>query len=156
MPRGPEAAPRRSSTASRRSADVREGRAHAALVYRGPICVGWCQFGSPDELPRIKRRRAYQEGLSALPDWRITCFFVDRTARRQGVATAALRGALEAIARLGGGMVESYPEDVTGRSVASGFIHNGSVAMFERQGFERQRRIGKHSWVVARVVAPQD
>jgi hypothetical protein len=37
---------------------VREGRAHAALVYDGPSCVGWCQFGPADELPRIKRRRA--------------------------------------------------------------------------------------------------
>lgn len=24
---------------------VREGRAHAALVYGGTACVGWCQFG---------------------------------------------------------------------------------------------------------------
>ena len=30
---------------------VREGRAHAALVFEGEACVGWCQFGSPEELP---------------------------------------------------------------------------------------------------------
>jgi hypothetical protein len=35
---------------------VRGGRAHAALVYDGDVCVGWCQFGSPEELPRIKNR----------------------------------------------------------------------------------------------------
>src|SRR6266700_2831941 len=44
---------------------VRKGRAHAALVYDGPACVGWCQFGPTDELPRIKHRRAYLEGLDA-------------------------------------------------------------------------------------------
>jgi hypothetical protein len=33
---------------------VREGQAHAALVYDGSACVGWCQFGPTDELPRIK------------------------------------------------------------------------------------------------------
>ncbi len=43
---------------------VRVGRAHAILVYDGPACVGWCQFGAAAELPRIKRRRAYSEGLS--------------------------------------------------------------------------------------------
>ncbi len=43
---------------------VREGRAHAALVYDGLVCVAWCQFGSPDELPRIKHRRAYLEGCA--------------------------------------------------------------------------------------------
>jgi len=79
------------------------GRAHAALVYDGERCVGWCQFGSPDELPRIKHRKAYLAGAEAPPDWRITCFFVDREHRGAGVAGAALAGALEAIGRLGGG-----------------------------------------------------
>src|SRR5215470_3015011 len=40
---------------------VREGRAHAALVYDGDDCVGWCQFGAPDEVPRIKSRAAYEK-----------------------------------------------------------------------------------------------
>jgi GNAT superfamily N-acetyltransferase len=131
---------------------VREGRAHAALVYDGPTCVGWCQFGPTDELPRIKRRRAYLDGLTELPDWRITCFFVASTHRRRGVASTALEGALNEIARSGGGTVESYPEDIAGRSVSSSFLHNGTVAMFESHGFERTRRLGKHHWVVAKVV----
>jgi GNAT superfamily N-acetyltransferase len=131
---------------------VREGRAHAALVYDGLACVGWCQFGAPDELPRIKHRRAYHDGLVDLPGWRITCFFVDKGYRGKGVASAALDGALGAIARLGGGVVESYPEAVEGRSVSGSFLHNGTVSMFERQGFQRIRRLGKNHWVVAKVV----
>ena len=47
---------------SAKEARVREGRAHAALVYDGSDCVGWCQFGPTDELPRIKRQRAYAAG----------------------------------------------------------------------------------------------
>ncbi len=131
---------------------VREGRAHAALVYDGSTCVGWCQFGPTDELPRIKHRRAYLQGLSALPDWRITCFFVDSEYRRRRVASAALAGALHEIAGLGGGTVESYPEDIEGRAVSASFLHNGTVSMFESHGFERIRRLGKHHWVVAKVV----
>jgi GNAT superfamily N-acetyltransferase len=131
---------------------VREGRAHAALVYDGSTCVGWCQFGPTDELPRIKHRRAYLQGLSAFPQWRITCFFVDGKYRRRGVASTALEGALHEIARLGGGTVESYPEETQGRSVSGSFLHNGTVSMFESHGFERTRRLGKHRWVVAKVV----
>jgi GNAT superfamily N-acetyltransferase len=132
---------------------VREGRAHAALVFDDEICVGWCQFGSPVELPRIKHKRAYLAELEREPDWRITCFFVEPGMRRAGVAATALAGALEEIARLGGGTVESYPEDTTGRRPSSSFLHNGTLAMFERHGFERTRRLGKHHWVVTRVVA---
>jgi GNAT superfamily N-acetyltransferase len=151
----PEGVGRTKTVAQNRAekeARVRAGRAHAALVYDGAIAVGWCQFGPPDELPRIKRRRAYEDGLGALPDWRITCFFVDRRHRRGGVAALALAGALAEIARLGGGTVESYPEDAEGRSVSGSFLHNGTVAMFESRGFERTRRLGKHHWVVTKVV----
>lgn len=131
---------------------VRDGHAHAALVYDGPAVVGWCQFGPAGELPRIDNSHAYAQGRGVPPDWRITCFFVDRGRRKRGVASAALDGALHEIARLGGGVVESYPEDVTGRSVSSSFLHNGSLAMFERAGFTRSRRIGKNRWVVTRIV----
>jgi len=85
---------------------VREGTAHAALVYDGATCVGWCQFGPPDELPRIKHLRVYSQEQGTPPDWRITCFFVDKEHRGKGVAAAALAGALHEIARLGGGTVE--------------------------------------------------
>ena len=151
----PEGAGRGKTAAQNRSEKecrVREGRAHAALVFDGATCVGWCQFGPPDELPRIKLKRAYLEGLTALPDWRITCFFVDKEYRGTGVAPVALQGALKEIARLGGGTVESYPEDVEGRSVSGSFLYNGTVAMFERLGFARTRRLGKNHWAVTKIV----
>ena len=131
---------------------VREGCAHAAMVYEGDDCVGWCQFGSPDELPRIKNQRVYLAGFRELPEWRITCFFVDRDHRGRGVADAALDGALRQIARLGGGRVESYPEDVDGRTVSGSFLHNATVALFESHGFTRDRRLGKNHWVVSKTV----
>jgi len=131
---------------------VRQGTAHAALVYDGTVCVGWCQFGAPDELPRIKHLRVYSEGATTPPEWRITCFFVDKKYRGKGVSSAALAGALEQIALLGGGAVESYPEDVEGRTVSGSFLYNSRLAMFERLGFERTRRLGKNHWVVTRIV----
>ena len=131
---------------------VREGKAHAALVYDGAVCVGWCQFGPPDELPRIKHLRVYSEGQGPLPDWRITCFFVDKAHRKRGVPSVALAGALDEIARLGGGLVESYPEDTEGRKVSPSFLHNGRLSLFEAHGFRRVRPLGKNHWLVARPV----
>jgi GNAT superfamily N-acetyltransferase len=130
---------------------VQAGRAQAALVYEGAACVGWCQFGRVAELPRIKNAKAYQQGLAELPDWRVTCFFVDKAQRGRGVAFAALQGALGLMAAAGGGVVEGYLEEVTARGTAA-FLHSGTLAMFERAGFVAERRIGRAKWVVRRQI----
>lgn len=111
----PEGGERSSLRREWKQARVHDGRAHAALVYDGSDCVGWCQFGPTYQLPRIKRQRAYAAGATEPPDWRITCFFVDKDHRRRGVAAATLN-------------------------------------VFEQHGFERQRPIGKHHWVVSKVI----
>ena len=151
---GKEASEGKTPTQKRKAKEclVREGLAQASLVFEGEACVGWCQFGSPEELPRIHNQRAYQKADPKLPDWRITCFFSGKGHRGNGVASVALEGAIEQIRALGGGRVEGYPEDVEGRKASSSFLFNGALSMFERYGFERSRRIGKHKWVVARTI----
>ena len=149
----PEGGDRKAPSALRRERKlerIREGKAHAALVFDGDSCVGWCQFGAPAEVPRIKNRAAYEKSQSNPPDWRIACNFVGKGHRRRGVATAGLAGALDLIARLGGGTVEGYPEDAG--SVPAGFLFNGALSTYERLGFTRDRKIGKHRWVVTRTV----
>ncbi|MCY1127462.1 GNAT family N-acetyltransferase [Frigidibacter sp. RF13] len=133
---------------------VRTGRAHAALVYRGADCVGWCQYGSPAELPRIKARKAYEAGAPAAADWRITCFFTAKGHRGRGVAEAALAGALGQIAVAGGGLVEAFPEATEGRKVSGSFLFSGPLEMFERHGFRKERPLGKDRWLVARTIRP--
>lgn len=64
--------------AKKKEKKVCQGTAHAALVYHAATCVGWCQVGPPEELPCIKHLRIYAEGSAAPPQWRITCFFVDK------------------------------------------------------------------------------
>jgi hypothetical protein len=48
--------------------------------------------------------------------------------------------------------VEGYPEDAG--SVPAGFLFNGALSTYEQLGFVRDRKIGKHRWVVAKVVEP--
>ena len=133
---------------------VREGRAHAALVFDGADAVGWCQFGPTAELPNIRSKKTYEEGLQELPDWRITCFFIDRERRGEGIATLALREALRYIAQSGGGTVEGYPEDYTGEKTSNSFLCSGTLGMFEKAGFRKVRKIAMRRWVVERRIRP--
>ncbi len=45
---------------------MRDGKAHAALVFDGDAAVGWCEYGTPDELPDIYHRKEYEVGLVSL------------------------------------------------------------------------------------------
>jgi GNAT superfamily N-acetyltransferase len=133
---------------------VRQGKAHAALVFDGDVAVGWCEWGTPDELPNIYHRKEYEEGLDRLPDFRLTCFFVDKRYRRGGVAAAALRGALGLIAEAGGGVVEGYPHDIEGKKTSASFLYNGTRTMFEQAGFVFDRPKGTKNCVMRTTVAP--
>lgn len=133
---------------------VNEGQAHAAVIFDGDCAVGWCQYGSPEELPRIYHRKEYEAGLVELPDYRLTCFFVDRDYRREGVSAVALRGALNLIAEAGGGVVEGYPQDTEGNKVSASFLYNGTRSLFEQAGFEYERPKGKNHCVMRTRIAP--
>jgi ribosomal protein S18 acetylase RimI-like enzyme len=134
---------------------VRTDRAHAALVLdENGVAQGWCQYGSPEELPNIKHKREYGKDAPPRPDWRITCFYVDTKHRGQGVARAALGGALDQIARAGGGLVEAISEVTAGRDAPGRFLFSATVELFEDHGFSRVRQVGKHAWIVNRVLDP--
>jgi GNAT superfamily N-acetyltransferase len=130
---------------------VAEGRAHAALVFDGDEAVAWCQYGAPEELPNIHHRKEYEETLDQLPDYRITCIFVDKKYRRKGVTNVALGGAIDLIAHAGGGVVEGYPHDTSdGRKVS--VLYNSTRALYERTGFSYVRPKGKRNCVMRRAV----
>jgi GNAT superfamily N-acetyltransferase len=134
---------------------VATGRAHAALVIDADgLAQGWCQYGSPAELASIKHKREYDREPPPPPDWRITCFFVDKKHRGRGIARAALEGALDQIARAGGGRVEAISEVTAGREAPGRFLFSATVELFEQNGFSRLRQVGKHAWIVGRVVPP--
>ena len=123
-------------------------RAHGIVVYADDEPVGWCQYGSSDELTGYLNSPPEDTRL-----WRITCFVVDKQYRRTGVASLALHGALDAIRARGGGLVEAYPVAgwTHGKAPSPGPIfvegaglvgrvwgqnrYTGTVSMFERAGF---------------------
>jgi GNAT superfamily N-acetyltransferase len=146
---------------------VEKGCAHGILVYASGEPVGWCQYGPREELPRIDNSRNYR-GLAPEPSterlWRITCFVVDKKHRKRGVASAALKAALEAIRKKGGGLVEAYPmipwEDLCrsrirrcGHAPAFGNAStHGTQSMFEKAGFKAVAPFGLTNVLMRRSV----
>lgn len=152
LPPGPPSAER---SRLHKKALVERGIAHAALVLLGERAVGWAEYGTPDELPNIHHRAQYLSETDRLPDFRITCLFVDRDFRGSGVAARAVRGALDLIAQAGGGVVESYPHDLEpGTRKSSSFLYNATRSMYEQLGFTYLRPKGKGNCVMTTTVEP--
>jgi hypothetical protein len=90
--------------------------------------------------------------MDLLPDYRTTCFFIDRDHRRRGVSAAALRGALDLIAQAGGGVVEGYPRDTQGKKLSASHLYNGTRSLDEKAGFDYVRSKGKFNCVMRTTV----
>jgi GNAT superfamily N-acetyltransferase len=138
---------------------VRDGIAHAALVIDSSTgtdeAIAWAEYGTPEELPGIHHRKQYDAEADLIPDYRITCIFVDRRYRRNGLAETAAQGAIDLIAQAGGGVVESYPHEVDpDKKMSASFLYNGTRRMYERLGFDYIRPKGLKNCVMRRTVKP--
>ena len=130
---------------------VETGLSHGILVYDGAEPVGWCSYGLATELPRIDSYRNYKKIVLAdnARFWRITCFVVHHRHRRRGIARTALRAALEAIRRKGGGLVEAFPMLRWG----AGSDWFGTASMFTKEGFKVFAPFGRTNVVMRKRVS---
>lgn len=135
---------------------VKEGRSHAILVYAGRTPVGWCQYGTQDELPRIDAGRNYKEVRPREEDrlWRITCFFVVRGHRGKGVAKIALKAALRSIEKRGGGIVEAYPIVSKKMAAVPEWRWFGTPGMFRSEGFVPIAPLGTSGLLMRKTIRP--
>lgn len=87
---------------------VRKHQARGILVYADGDPVGWCHYGRVDELP-VPSEESNPDKVYAHhddTDWVINCFVTRMDHRKQGVATRALKAAITAIKKHGGGWIE--------------------------------------------------
>ena len=66
----------------------------------------------------------------------------------------AVRGALDLIAKAGGGVVEGYPHDTQGQKMRSQFLHSATCSLFEEIGLSHERPKGKKNCVMRKAISP--
>ncbi len=115
---------------------VLSGKALGILAFDGDRAVGWCSFGPRADFPRIETMKAYRrddtDGV-----WSITCFFIGKGSRGQGVARNLIREAVGAMRKRGVQVIEGYPVPLTkdGKKLPAAFSWTGPQAIFEQAGF---------------------
>jgi GNAT superfamily N-acetyltransferase len=106
------------------------------LAYLDGVAVGWVGVAVRTETPRLVNSRTIP-AIDDRPVWSIGCFRIRPGYRRRGIATALLRGVVDAARAAGAPGVEAYPIDPDGRRVDAGFAYVGIASMFDAAGFRR-------------------
>jgi GNAT superfamily N-acetyltransferase len=100
--------------------------------------VGWCQL-TPRDAPQWLDRMWWFQRVDDVPVWSISCFFVRRAYRRQGVMSQLIAAALKTAKRAKAPALEACPVDTTAPKSPSN-IFTGTVSVFARAGFKEVAR----------------
>lgn len=117
---------------------VKQGPPPGLLAFDGERAVGWCQLTPRDDLLWLSRNRTL-ERVDDVPVWSISCFYVRRGYRRQGVMTALIDAALKTARRANVPGVEAYPVDTMQPGSTSNDF-TGTASAFQRAGFKTVAR----------------
>jgi len=113
---------------------VKRGSPPGLIAFDGDLAVGWCQLTPRDALQWLDHMWWF-ERVDAAPVWSISCFFVRRGYRRQGVMTQLILAALKTAKRARAPALEGYPIDTSAPKSTSN-IFTGTAAAFARTGFK--------------------
>jgi len=110
---------------------VEQGPPPGLIAFQGDLAVGWCQLTRHEDLPWLKNNSRFRA-----PDgsqvWSISCFYIRKGYRRQGVTAALIEAAIKRAKTAGAQRLEAYPLDAERTPSASG---TGYASTFARLGF---------------------
>jgi len=114
---------------------VSSGQTPGLLAYVDGVPAGWIAVEPRSQYPGLLRSRVLAP-LDELPVWSVTCFFVARAYRKQGLTVGLLKAAIEHVKGMGGKVLEGYPvETPAGQRQAPVFIYTGVFSAFKQAGF---------------------
>ena len=118
---------------------VEDSQKPGILAYSGNEPVGWCAVAPRPVYVALERSRILKP-LDDEPVWSISCLFVRKDFRRQGVSSQLLRAAAELASKQGAKIVEGYPTDPASEKSADPFLWHGVTSAFLAAGFKEVAR----------------
>ena len=121
---------------------VRRGPPPGLLAFDGDLAVGWCQLTPRDVLPWLDGARLLKR-MDEVPVWSLSCLYVRRGYRKQGVTSSLIAAAVKAARRAKAPALEAYPVD-TDQPRSTSNLFTGTASTFARAGFRTIARRVPH------------
>ena len=112
------------------------------IAYARGEPVAWCAIAPREAYPILENSRVLKR-IDDQPVWSVTCFFVSRPYRRQGVTAQLLEAAVKYARRKGARIVEGYPVAPRKGRMPDAFAWTGLVGAFRSAGFVEAARRSK-------------
>lgn len=123
------------------------------IAYKGKIPAGWIAFAPRSEYPVLENSRVLKR-IDDLPVWSVTCFFINKNYRRQGLSTKLLNEAADYAAKKGAEILEGYPVDAKKGKYPDVFVYTGIPSAFKKAGFKEAERRSETRPIMRRVLKP--
>ena len=117
---------------------VDSGVVTGLLAYWHGEVAGWVAV----EPRKAYEKLAHSRVLKPVDDeevWSITCFFVAKKFRHNGIAVELIKASVQHVSQMGGKIVEGYPVDAPKDSPAP-FIFTGTASAFRQANFKEVAR----------------
>lgn len=118
---------------------VDAGREPGLVAYQNGEPVGWCSIEPRERFPGLARSRVAR-APDDKPAWCVTCLFVRKDQRGQGVSVALLRAAVEHAREHGARIVDGFPVEPRGAAMPAAFAWTGTASAFLHAGFREVAR----------------
>jgi GNAT superfamily N-acetyltransferase len=118
---------------------VTAGERPGVLGYLGKQPIAWCAVAPRETYSFLERSRVLRP-LDDEPVWSISCLFVLKSFRRQGVSVSLLKAAVAFAAKRGATIVEGYPTEPTMERTPDPFVWTGIPSAFRKAGFREVLR----------------
>lgn len=109
------------------------------LAYADRQPAGWCAVAPRETYSALERSRILAP-VDDQPVWSISCFFIAKELRNNGLSVAMLSAAVDFVRERGGNLVEGYPIEPKTKSMPAAFAWTGLASAFRKAGFEELAR----------------
>jgi GNAT superfamily N-acetyltransferase len=113
---------------------VASGEIPGLLAYYKKQPVAWCSVAPRENFPALERSRVLKK-IDDEPVWSISCFFIHKDFRKQGLSVRILKAAVDYVENQGGKIVEGYPVEPKKGKTADVFAWTGLASFFNKTGF---------------------
>jgi GNAT superfamily N-acetyltransferase len=121
---------------------VSAGKKPGIIAYAGTEPIAWCAVAPRESYVGLETSRL----LKPVDDksvWSISCLFVKRPYRRQGISAQLLRAAVDFAVKQGATVVEGYPVEPSMEKMPDPFLWHGIPSAFKAAGFREVLRRSK-------------